>query len=103
MRAVMKKYIAWITTHRKFVVFLTLFITVDLLAQLRSLQVIIDPDGTLPQTHTYIAVGKLIEETFGNKFTIVIGISPHSGTVNQTSVLSKVSRITSLKLPGCIG
>lgn len=73
---------------------MTLAITLGLLAQLRSLQVIIDPDSALPQTHPYIAVGTTIEKIFGNKFTVVIGITPKKGTIYEPAVLEKVARIT---------
>lgn len=90
----MQKYLEFILRHRKWVVFGTFGITLVLLAQLRSLQVIIDPDSALPQTHPYIAVGKVIENTFGNKFTVVIGITPKAGTIYQAPVLQKVVNIT---------
>lgn len=90
----MEKYLGWIVRNRKIVMFFTLAVTLGLLAQLRSLQVIIDPDSALPQTHPYISVGKIIENTFGNKFTVIIGISPKEGSIYQPKVLEKVARIT---------
>jgi uncharacterized protein len=90
----MENYLNWIIRHRKFVITATLVITLGLLAQLRSLQVIIDPDSALPQTHPYIATGNLIEKVFGNKFTVVIGITPKEGTVYQPQILNKVANIT---------
>lgn len=90
----MRGYINWIISHRKAVVILTALITIALLSQLRSLSIILDPDNTLPQTHPYIMTGNFIEKTFGNKFTVVIGISATNGTVFQTPILEKVQRIT---------
>jgi uncharacterized protein len=90
----MEKYLSWITKNRKIVVIFTAITTLALVAQLRSLQVIIDPDSTLPQTHPYIATGNLIEKVFGNKFTILVGITPRQGTVYQAPILAKVARIT---------
>lgn len=90
----MRQYLTQIIHHRKLVVFLTLLTTLGLLAQLRSLTVIIDPDNTLPQTHPYIATGTIIEKVFGNKFTVVVGITPKTGDVFQQSVLEKVKNIT---------
>ncbi|MBL7716318.1 MAG: outer membrane lipoprotein-sorting protein [Bdellovibrionales bacterium] len=100
----MKKYLSWIVKHRKSVIFGTFIVTLGLLAQLRSLHVIIDPDSALPQTHPYIATGRIIENVFGNKFTVIVGVSPKEGTVYQPSVLNKVSRITDriLKDPASI-
>jgi predicted RND superfamily exporter protein len=91
----MRTYIAQIINYRKTVLFFTFLVTVFFLSQLKSLKVIIDPDSTLPQTHPYIATGNLIEKVFGNKFTVVIGVSPKTGDIYQTNVLEKVQKITS--------
>ena len=90
----MENYLNWIIRYRKYVILATLAITLGLLAQLRSLQVILDPDSSLPQTHPYIATGNLIESVFGNKFTVVIGITPKEGNIYQPAVLERVARIT---------
>jgi predicted RND superfamily exporter protein len=90
----MRQYLAQIIRHRKLVVFFTMLVTLGLLAQLRSLTVIIDPDNTLPQTHPFIATGNVIEKVFGNKFTVVVGITPKTGDVFQQNVLEKVKNIT---------
>jgi uncharacterized protein len=91
----MRSFIALVIRYRRWVIVGTVLVTLGLIAQLRSLQVIIDPDSTLPQTHPYIAVGNLIEGVFGNKFTVVIGITPESGDIFQQPILEKVQRITS--------
>ncbi|MBY0385950.1 MMPL family transporter, partial [bacterium] len=90
----MRTYIAQIINYRKTVLFLTILVTFFFLSQLKSLKVIIDPDSTLPQTHPYIATGNMIEKTFGNKFTVVIGVTPKQGDIFQTPVLEKVQKIT---------
>jgi uncharacterized protein len=90
----MKTWIQWVIRYRKAVIAATGVITVVLAAQLSSLQVIIDPDSALPQTHPYIATGNLVEKIFGNRFTVVIAVSPKQGTIYQQTVLEKVSRIT---------
>lgn len=90
----MKAWIQWVIRYRKAVIAATGVITVVLAAQLSSLQVIIDPDSALPQTHPYIATGNLVEKVFGNRFTVVIAITPKEGTVYQENVLNKVFRIT---------
>jgi predicted RND superfamily exporter protein/outer membrane lipoprotein-sorting protein len=90
----LRSFISRIVQSPKLVIAITALMTLGLLAQLRSLHVVIDPDSTLPQSHPYIATGNLIEKTFGNKFTVVIGISPRQGTVYQTTILEKVARIT---------
>ncbi len=100
----MENYLKFIISNRKWVMGLTALVTLGLLAQLRSLQVIIDPDSALPQTHPYIVTGKTIETVFGNKFTVVIGLSPKTGDVYQPEVLEKVARITDriIKSPAAV-
>lgn len=90
----MRFYISKIIHYRKWVILLTLLVTGGLLAQLRSLTIIIDPDNTMPQNHPYIATGKLVEQIFGNKFTVVVGITPKNGDIFQPMVLEKIKNIT---------
>lgn len=90
----MQSYIAKIIQNRKWVILFTALVTVALMTQLRSLSIIIDPDNTLPQTHPYIVTNNKIEALFGNKFTVVIGITPKTGDIYQESVLKKVQGIT---------
>lgn len=74
---------------------MTALVTLGFFIQLRSLNVIIDPDSTLPQNHPYIATGNFIEKVFGNKLTVVIGLTPKNGDIFQPKILEKVQRITS--------
>ncbi|MCM0606174.1 MAG: outer membrane lipoprotein-sorting protein [Xanthomonadaceae bacterium] len=90
----MQTWISKMIKFRKTVLLGTVAVTFGLLLQLKSLNVIIDPDSTLPQTHPYIATGNIIEKTFGNKFTIIIGLTVKEGTIYQEPVLSMVQRIT---------
>ena len=100
----MRSWIAFMIEKRKWVVAVAALITLGLMAQLRSLSVIIDPDDALPQTHRYILVGNEVEKTFGNKFTVVIGVTAQTGDVFQAPVLEKVKRITDriLLAPGVV-
>jgi predicted RND superfamily exporter protein/outer membrane lipoprotein-sorting protein len=90
----LKTYLEWIIRHRKLVMALMGIFTLGLMTQLRSLQIVIDPDDVLPQTHPYVQTGRLIETVFGNKFTAVIGITAREGNIYQTALLEKVARIT---------
>lgn len=90
----MRNYISKIIQYRKWVLLGTALVTLALLAQLRSLRIIIDPDSTLPQSHPYIMTGNYIEKVFGNKFTVVIGVTAKNGDVFQKDILAKVQRIT---------
>jgi uncharacterized protein len=90
----MERFIKWVIRYRRWVLAATLVVTVGLMANLRTLHVIIDPDESLPRSHPYVQVQTKVEQWFGNKFTIVIGITPKTGDVFQTNVLEKVKGIT---------
>jgi hydrophobe/amphiphile efflux-3 (HAE3) family protein len=90
----MKSWIRLMITQRKLVLIVTGLVTLGLLLQLKSLSIIIDPDDILPQTHPYIVTNNEVEKTFGNKSTVVVGISAKEGDVYQPAILAKVKRIT---------
>ncbi|MBX9839094.1 MAG: hypothetical protein K2X69_12380, partial [Silvanigrellaceae bacterium] len=90
----MFNYISKIIKHRNIVLFLTGIITLFFIYQLKSLNIIIDPDSVLPQTHPMIVTQNLIEKIFGNKVTVVIGLRPQNGTIFQKNILEKVKNIT---------
>lgn len=90
----MSGLIRFVIEKRKWVLLFTLLVTAGLLAQLRSLSVIIDPDDALPQTHRYLVVNREVEKTFGNKFTVVVGVTAQQGDIYQPAVLERVKRIT---------
>jgi len=89
-----KNYIAAIIKHRKLVLFLTALVTFGLISQLKSLQVISDPDKVLPQSNPFVITGNIVEKIFGNKLNAVIGVTANQGTIFQTPILEKVQRIT---------
>ena len=90
----MKNYIAAIIKHRKLVLFLTALVTVGLISQLKSLQVISDPEKVLPQSNPFVITGNIVEKIFGNKLNAVIGVTANQGTIFQAPILEKVQRIT---------
>ncbi len=100
----MKSWIEMILRWRKTVVVLTTLVTAFFLFQLKTLSVIIDPDDILPQTHPYVRVNNEIEKIFGNKFTIVIGITNPNGSILTPEHLAVLKRLTDnlLQLPGVI-
>jgi predicted RND superfamily exporter protein len=100
----MRNWIQLMIRCRKLVVFMTGLLTVLLLIQLKDLQIIIDPDNILPRDHHFVKTNDLIEETFGNKFTVVVAMTPKTGDIYQTQFLEKVKEITSKieNAPGAI-
>lgn len=71
------------------------------MSQVKHLQIIIDPNTFLPQKHPYVITTNAVEDLFGSKYTIVIGLIPRQGDILQEHVLEKVRRITNelLKTP----
>lgn len=74
-------------------------------AQLPALRVEIDPDANLPQHHPYIQALHVLEERFGEKNLVLVGLFPHDGTVYTPAFLTALDRITRRirdELPGLI-
>jgi predicted RND superfamily exporter protein len=75
-------------------VILVLVITGGLMSSLGRLSIVIDPDETLPQTHPYLVATNLADRLFGNKFAVVIGLTPQQGDALQPAVLTALRNIT---------
>jgi len=99
-----ERYVDWIVRHRRFVVVAMLAVTAFWGSQLPALRVEIDPDANLPQDHPYIQALKTLEQTFGEKNLIVIGLFPKDGNIYTPAFLAKVQRITRRigEVPGLI-
>ena len=69
-------------------------VTLVLAAGAGRLAIVIDPDGSLPQNHPYVVATDLAESLFGNKFVVVVGVTPRQGDALQPAVLSVVRKIT---------
>lgn len=89
-----ERYVDWVIRHRIFVVMAMLAVTGFWASRLPALRVEIDPDANLPQDHPYIQALKTLEQTFGEKNLIVIGLFPKDGNIYTPQFLSKVQRIT---------
>ena len=63
-------------------------------SRLPGLRVEIDPDANLPQDHPYIQALHTLEDTFGEKNLIVIGLFPKDGNVFTPAFLTRLQRIT---------
>jgi predicted RND superfamily exporter protein/outer membrane lipoprotein-sorting protein len=100
----MRRYVEWIIRHRALVIGVTVLFTSGLIAQIKNLHVVIDPDRIFPQSHPYVETTNKVEEVFGAKYVIVIGITPREGDAFQPTVLAKVQRITAalLETPGVV-
>lgn len=90
----MKKFGQLIVDHRRIVLLFSLLLTVFFAAQLRNLTVIVDADELLPRDHPFVEVTERVQEVFGNRYTVVIGVTPKTGDVWQPDVLERVLAIT---------
>lgn len=100
----MKSYIEFIIKIRFVVVIMILLLTAAAIFNAKNIRIIIDPSKMMPQSHPYVSAGNEIEQMFGSKHTIIIGISPSSGDIYQDKVLSTVAAMTTdfLATPGVI-
>ncbi len=99
-----ERYVDWVVRHRIFVVVAMLAVTGFWAFQLPALRVEIDPDANLPQDHPYIQALKTLEQTFGEKNLVVIGLFPKGGTIYTPEFLAKLQTITRRvsEVPGLI-
>ena len=100
----MQHYIEWIIRHRFVVITLTLIITMAAVIQAKNLNIIIDPNTMLPQSHPYVITSNQVEKVFGSKYVVMIGVTPKEGDIYQPVVLEKIQRMTAafLKTPGVV-
>ncbi|MCE9549574.1 MAG: outer membrane lipoprotein-sorting protein [Betaproteobacteria bacterium] len=100
----MQRYIEWIIRYRFVVITLTLVITIAAVIQAKNLNIIIDPNTMLPQSHPYVTTSNLVEKVFGSKYVVMVGITPKEGDIYQPVVLEKVQRMTAafLQTPGVV-
>ena len=90
----MRSWIEAIVRFRVAVLVAVMLATVALASQIGKLRIEIDPNRFLPQSHAYVITSNRVEEVFGSRYVLVIGITPTSGDVYDPAVLAKVDRIT---------
>lgn len=90
----MQRFAEFIVNRRLPVLIATLLFTLLLGLQLRNLTVIVDADELLPRDHPFVEVTERVQAVFGNRYTVVIGITPKTGDVWQPAVLGKLLAIT---------
>ncbi len=90
----MHSYASFIVRNRVAVLVLSLLLTAVLGLQLRNLEVIVDADELLPRDHPFVQVTERVQAVFGNRYTVVIGVTPKSGDVYTPETLGKVLAVT---------
>jgi predicted RND superfamily exporter protein len=90
---VFRRYARWLIAHRVLVGLAILGVTVFLVSRIGILQFDSNVELFAPQTHPYVVTTHLMEQVFGGKYVVVIGITPKQGDVYQPEVLAKIKRI----------
>src|SRR5260370_29324703 len=91
--SVFLRYAQWLIARRVLVGLDILGVTVCLVSRIGILQFDSNPELFAPQTHPYVVTTHLVEQVFGGKNVVVIGIPPKQGDVYQPEVLAKIKRI----------
>ena len=89
----LRAYARWIVAHRRAVTVAVLVATVFLASRIGTLQIDSNPDLWAPQQHAYVETTNLLEEVFGGRNLIVIGITPKQGDIYQPDVLARIERM----------
>ncbi|RBW52004.1 outer membrane lipoprotein-sorting protein [Marinobacter sp. F3R11] len=87
-------YLRWVVNHRAWIITLILALSAFFGFFAAKQQVIINPSAVVPQSHPYIKATNTIEQIFGSKYMVVIGLTPTEGDALQPHVLEAVKRIT---------
>jgi predicted RND superfamily exporter protein/outer membrane lipoprotein-sorting protein len=90
----MRNWIEGVVKYRLWVLLAVIVVTGGLASQIGKLRVEIDPNRFLPQSHPYVITSNRVEEIFGQRSVLVIGITPLAGDVYDPKILGKVERIT---------
>jgi uncharacterized protein len=90
----MSRLIALVVDYRRIVLAIVALITLVLGAGASKLSIVIDPDETLPQDHPYLMATNLADKLFGNKYAVIIGVTPAEGDALQPATIAVVKGIT---------
>lgn len=98
---------SWINAcicHRAFVLVLTAIITLAALASMTRLQVIVDPAAMSPASHPFVKTRSVLENTFGEKYALVISFSPANGDIHAPAFIEKIQQVTDAleSMPGVV-
>lgn len=94
MHKTFESFASFVVRRRVWVLVGLLLVTGFMLSQARNLRMVIDPNALLPKTHPFVMTTQTVEEVFGSKLVIVIGIQPRQGDIYQQPVIDQVRRIT---------
>lgn len=82
-------FIQTIVTRRIWVILLTLLLTALSLFYAARLRIVIDPAAILPQSHPFVASKSLLENVFGEHYTLMEAIESKSGNPAEASTAAQ--------------
>jgi len=85
-----KRLAQWVVARRILVILGVFLATGFLMSRIGTLKLDADPDLWVPQNDPIIKTTNEIEDTFGGKYAVVVGIAPKQGDIYQPGVLAKV-------------
>jgi predicted RND superfamily exporter protein len=88
------RYVHFIIRWRMSVILSLAVISIYFASHIPSLKVNVDTPRFLPQDHPYVVAQNELEQTFGGRDIVAIGVFPRAGDIYRPSVLAKVARIT---------
>jgi hypothetical protein len=99
-----ERYVRWVTRHAWAAVVAFVVVTSALASRIGHLRVEIDPDAQLPADHPYVRALKHLQEVFGEKNLVFIGLFPVSGDIFEPGFLRKLAELTDRigRLPGVV-
>jgi predicted RND superfamily exporter protein len=97
-------YALYLLKLRYVVLVVLVAVSIYFCLEIRSLEVRVNADAILPQTHPFVTATNRIEALFGGKNQVIVGIVPRSRTVYDPAELASMRRITErlLLVPGVI-
>ena len=100
----MNAWLRWVIRHRNWVMALTGLLTLAAGLSATGLRVVIDPAAILPQSHPYVASKKVLEGVFGDKYTLLVTLTPKQGPADTPAIRAKVKMLTDALLaqPGVV-
>jgi hypothetical protein len=89
-----RRWTEFVVRRRRWFLLAALTVTAALASRVGHLRVEIDPNRFLPQSHPYVVTSDRVEDIFGSRSVLVIGITASAGDIYDPAILAKVERIT---------
>ena len=104
LTGLLSTYIRWVVAHPVAVIASIAVITGLLLTQAASLKVEVNPDTQLPQEHPYIQALNRLNQVFGEKNLVIVGLFPVQQDIYTPEFLAKLRAVTDKggALPGLV-